>query len=92
MDPLIIAGTKLNSRLIAGTSGYPNQQVLLDALDTSGAEIVTASIRRISLEGYAESLIDVLGGHWCARVLSCWPIAMRTRSAAASWPMSAVPR
>ena len=64
MDPLIIAGTKRNSRLIAGTSGYPNQQVLLDALDTSGAEIVTASIRRISLEGYVESLIDVFGGHY----------------------------
>ena len=64
MDPLIIDGTKLDSRLIAGTSGYPNQQVLLDALDTSGAEIVTASIRRISLEGYAESLIDVLCGHY----------------------------
>src|ERR1700752_1235962 len=64
MDPLIIAGIKLNSRLIAGTSGYPNQRVMLDALDASGAEIATASIRRISLEGYAESLIDVLGGHY----------------------------
>jgi thiazole synthase len=59
-DALIIAGTKLRSRLILGTSGYPNQQVLLDSLEASGAELVTASIRRISLEGYAESLIDLL--------------------------------
>ncbi len=59
-DPLMIAGTKLRSRLILGTSGYPNQQVLLDSLEASGAELVTASIRRISLEGYAESLIDLL--------------------------------
>ena len=59
MDPLIIAGIKLGSRLIAGTSGYPNHRVMLDALDASGAEIVTASIRRISLDSYAESLIDV---------------------------------
>jgi len=59
-DGLIIAGTKLGSRLILGTSGYPNQQVLLDSLEASGAELVTASIRRISLEGYAESLIDLL--------------------------------
>ena len=31
-DKLIIAGTKLNSRLILGTAGYPNQQVLLDGV------------------------------------------------------------
>src|ERR1700726_1382534 len=61
-DPLIIAGTPLSSRLFIGTAGYPNQQVLLDCLEASGAEIVTVSIRRISLEGYAESLVDVLGG------------------------------
>ena len=60
-DPLIIAGTSFSSRLIAGTARYPNQQVMLDALAASGAELVTASIRRISLEGYAESLVDLLG-------------------------------
>jgi thiazole synthase len=60
-DPLIIAGTRLNSRLFVGTAGYPNQQVLLDSLEASGAELVTASIRRISLDGYAESLVDLLG-------------------------------
>ena len=60
-DPLIIAGTKLGSRLFVGTAGYPNQQVLLDSLEASGAELVTASIRRISLDGYAESLVDLLG-------------------------------
>jgi thiazole synthase len=63
-DPLLIAGTKLRSRLFVGTSGYPNQQVLLDSLEESGADLVTASIRRISLEGYAESLIDLLGGRY----------------------------
>ena len=61
-DPLIIADTALSSRLFVGTSGYPNQQILLDCLAASGAEIVTVSIRRISLEGYAESLVDLLGG------------------------------
>src|SRR5690242_3075596 len=66
-DALIIAGTKLRSRLILGTSGYPNQQVLLDSLEASGAELVTASIRRISLEGYAESLVHLLADR--ARIL-----------------------
>jgi thiazole synthase len=60
-DPLVIADTTFSSRLIAGTARYPNQQVMLDALAASGAELVTASIRRISLEGYSGSLIDLLG-------------------------------
>lgn len=63
-DPFAIAGTSLSSRLIVGTARYPNQQVMLDCLEASGAELVTASIRRISLEGYAESLVDVLGGRY----------------------------
>jgi thiazole synthase len=63
-DPLVIAGTALNSRLIVGTARYPNQQVMLEALAASGAELVTASIRRISLEGYAGSLVDLLDGRY----------------------------
>src|SRR5690349_4304189 len=60
-DSLIIAGTKLRSRLFVGTAGYPNQQILLESLAASGAELVTMSIRRISLDTYAESLVDLLG-------------------------------
>jgi len=63
-DPFIIAGITLSSRLIAGTARYPNQQMMLDCLEASGAEMVTASIRRIDLEGYAESLVDLLGGRY----------------------------
>src|SRR6201997_3949676 len=63
-DPFLIAGTPLSSRIFVGTAGYPNQQALLDCLEASGAEIVTVSIRRISLEGYAESLVDLLGGQY----------------------------
>ncbi|MEM7221399.1 MAG: thiazole synthase [Pseudomonadota bacterium] len=56
-----LAGRTFSSRLIMGTAGFPNQQLLLDALAASGADVATASIRRISLEGYAESLVDLLG-------------------------------
>jgi thiazole synthase len=63
-DPLVIAGTTFSSRLIAGTARYPNQQVMLDALVASGAELVTASIRRISLEGYSGSLVELLGDRY----------------------------
>src|SRR5882757_10351 len=63
-DPFIIAGVALQSRLFIGTAGYPNRQLMLDSITASGAEIVTASIRRISLEGYAESLVDLVGDRW----------------------------
>jgi thiazole synthase len=61
-DPLVIAGHEFGSRLFLGTAGYPNRKVMLDSIATSGAEMVTASIRRISLAGDDESLIDLLAG------------------------------
>ncbi|MBI1777044.1 MAG: thiazole synthase [Proteobacteria bacterium] len=63
-DPFQLGGERFASRLLIGTAGYPNQQLMLDAIQASGAEIVTVSIRRISLEGYAESLVDALGGRY----------------------------
>lgn len=63
-DALVIAGVRFRSRLLMGTAGYPSQQVMLRALAASGTEMVTAAIRRISLDGYGESLIDVLGGRY----------------------------
>jgi len=61
-DPLVIAGQKFASRLFLGTAGYPNRKIMLDAIAASGTEMVTASIRRISLTGDDESLIDLLAG------------------------------
>ena len=63
-DRFEIAGRTFTSRLFLGTAGYPNQQAMLDALRASGAEVATVSIRRISLEGYAESTVDLLGSGW----------------------------
>ena len=60
-DPLVIAGRTFTSRLFLGTAGYPNRQVMLDAVAASGTEMVTASIRRISLAGEDESLVDLIG-------------------------------
>ena len=61
-DDLIIAGRRFASRLILGTAGYPNQHVLLEALAASGASLATVAIRRISLEAYAGSLVELLDG------------------------------
>lgn len=63
-DSLTIAGLTLPSRLLMGTAGYPSQQAMLSALAASGTGMVTAAIRRISLDGYGESLLDVLGGRY----------------------------
>jgi len=62
-DPLIIAGREFGSRLFLGTAGYPNRMLMLDAIAASGTEMVTASIRRISLAGEDESLVDLIPNH-----------------------------
>ena len=38
-DPLVIAGREFNSRLLMGSGGYPNQQVMLELVagGTAGA-------------------------------------------------------
>ena len=61
-DLLIIAGHEFSSRLFLGTAGYPNRKMMLDAVAASGTAMVTASIRRISLAGDDESLIELLAG------------------------------
>lgn len=63
-DALVIAGRRFTSRLLLGTGGYPNQQVMLDSLAAAGPAMATVSIRRISLEGYAESVVDLVGGRY----------------------------
>jgi len=62
-DPLSIAGRSFASRLLMGSGGYPNQQVLLDSLQAVQPALVTVALRRISLEAYAESLVDLLDGY-----------------------------
>ncbi len=59
-DPLSIAGTMLGSRLFIGTAGYPNQRILADAIAESGADIVTVSIRRISLDRRGSDTLSLL--------------------------------
>jgi thiazole synthase len=63
-EPLSIAGEALASRLFMGSAGYPNQQVMSDAIAASGAEVVTLAIRRVSLQAYPESLLERLGDRY----------------------------
>lgn len=56
---LKIRNKEFKSRLLVGTGKYPSFGVMKEALDASGAEIVTVAIRRLNLEGQGkESLLD----------------------------------
>ncbi len=54
MDHLTIAGERFNSRLILGTSRYPNPQVMMEALEATETELVTVAIRRVDLSKNSE--------------------------------------
>ncbi len=60
-DPLIIAGKQFRSRLIVGTGKYRTMDEMRDAIDASGAEMVTVAIRRLPLDRPDEqNLMDYL--------------------------------
>lgn len=49
-DPLVIAGKTFRSRLIVGTGKYRTMDEMREAIDASGAEMVTVAIRRLPLD------------------------------------------
>jgi thiazole synthase len=49
-DPLTIAGRTFSSRLIIGTGKFGVYEVMRDALEASGTEMVTVALRRVDLE------------------------------------------
>jgi len=56
---LTIAGRRLTSRLILGTGGFTNHDLLAQALSASGAELVTVALRRLDPDARG-SILDVL--------------------------------
>ena len=61
-DPLVIAGQAYRSRLLVGTGKYRDFAQTREAIDASGAQIVTVAIRRTNIgqDAGAPSLIDAL--------------------------------
>ncbi len=58
-DNLVIAGRKFRSRLIVGTGKYESFEVMRQAMETSGADLVTVAVRRVNLTDKSkESLLD----------------------------------
>ncbi len=48
--PLTIGGHRFQSRLMVGTGKYPSNDVMVRAIEASGAEIVTVAVRRVDLD------------------------------------------
>lgn len=58
-EQLVIAGRELHSRLILGTGGFGNHQVLAQALSAAGSELCTVALRRLDPAARG-SILDVL--------------------------------
>jgi thiazole synthase len=57
---LVIAGRTFRSRLILGTGKFPSPESMRDALDASGAEMVTVALRRADLSGKKDPYANIL--------------------------------
>ncbi|KAB2644436.1 MAG: thiazole synthase [Verrucomicrobia bacterium] len=58
--PVIIAGRSFSSRLLLGTGKFSSSHVMRDALDASGAQIVTVALRRADLSGKKDPFANIL--------------------------------
>ncbi|HXY32475.1 MAG TPA: thiazole synthase [Gemmatimonadaceae bacterium] len=48
--PLVVADREFRSRLMVGTGKYASNDIMVRALEASGAEVVTVAVRRVSLD------------------------------------------
>ena len=56
---LKIGKYEFTSRLFVGTGKYPSMEVMAEALEASGAEVVTVAVRRVKINE-SESLLDYI--------------------------------
>ena len=60
-EDFTLAGKTYRSRLLIGTARYPNMQIMLEAIEASGAEIITVGVRRLNLNAPSgESVIGLI--------------------------------
>ena len=57
---LCIAGRKFHSRLLVGTGKFNSNETMRDAIEASGTEIVTVSLRRADLSGKQDPFANIL--------------------------------
>jgi len=57
MDKLAIAGREFNSRLIIGTGKFASCELMAEAIEKSGAEVVTVALRRVDIEDANDDML-----------------------------------
>lgn len=57
MDKLVIAGKEFRSRLLVGTGKFASYEVMAEALEASGTEIVTVALRRVDIENKNDDML-----------------------------------
>ena len=59
-SPLVIAGRTFDSRLLLGTGKFASNELMRDALEASGTQIVTVALRRADLSGHGDPFANIL--------------------------------
>ncbi len=60
-DKLVIAGREFTSRLMVGTGKYASMAQMVEAIEASGAEVITVAVRRVNISDKSkESLLDYI--------------------------------
>jgi thiazole synthase len=57
---LTIAGTRFSSRLFVGTGKFASSQVMQQAIEASGAQMVTVALRRVDLDNPQDDIMAAL--------------------------------
>jgi len=60
MDNLIIAGREFNSRLLIGTGKFASCELMAEAIEKSGTEIVTVALRRVDIENEDDDMLSAI--------------------------------
>jgi thiazole synthase len=60
MEKLVIAGHSFESRLLLGTGKFSSPHVMSDAIAASGAQIITAALRRVDFDNPSDSFVSII--------------------------------
>ncbi len=73
-DPLVIAGRELSSRVILGTGGFTNHELLADACREARTDVCTVALRRLdpAARGSILDVLDELGVQVLPNTAGCF--------------------
>ncbi len=60
MDKLIIANREFDSRLLMGTGKFSSCELMTEAIDKSGSEIVTVALRRVDINNKNDDMLSAI--------------------------------